>query len=164
MEGAEHMNEAETRAGNIGDTIKIHPPALAGILLLVTAILHLVAGNHTVRPHQLIGLLVVAAGAGLCSYAAALFAAGDTTRKPLGEPACFVSQTPYTFTRNPMYLGLATILFGFAVFFASAVMLLAPVVFVVVIDRIVIPREEETMERLFGQQYVDYKQRVRRWL
>jgi protein-S-isoprenylcysteine O-methyltransferase Ste14 len=158
------MNEAESHVGNIGDTLKIHPPALAGILLVVTTILHLTAGNHTVRPHQVLGLLVVAVGSGLCCYAAALFAASDTTKKPQGEPSHFVALMPYTFTRNPMYLGLATILLGFAVFFASAVMLLAPLVFVVVIDRMVIPREEETMERRFGQQYVDYKQRVRRWL
>ena len=56
-----------------------------------------------------------------------------------------------------MYFGLATVLLGLAVFFGSIVMLTAPVAFFVAIDRIVIPREEETMERLFGQQYVDYK-------
>jgi protein-S-isoprenylcysteine O-methyltransferase Ste14 len=44
------------------------------------------------------------------------------------------------------------------------VMLLAPAVFFAVIDRMVIPREEETMERLFGQEYRDYTYRVRRWI
>jgi protein-S-isoprenylcysteine O-methyltransferase Ste14 len=32
-----------------------------------------------------------------------------------------------------------------------------------VIDRILIPEEETTMERLFGEQYLDYKRRVQRW-
>jgi protein-S-isoprenylcysteine O-methyltransferase Ste14 len=63
-----------------------------------------------------------------------------------------------------MYLGMTTALFGLAIFFASIVMLLAPAVFFAVIDRIVIPREEETMERLFGNDYVAYKERVRRWI
>ena len=63
-----------------------------------------------------------------------------------------------------MYLGLVTTLLGFAVFFGSIVMLVAPVVFFTVIDRMVIPREEETMERRFGQDYRDYIFRVRRWL
>jgi len=43
-------------------------------------------------------------------------------------------------------------------------MLLAPIVFVIVIHRMVIPQEEGTMERLYGQQYRDYKNRVARWL
>jgi protein-S-isoprenylcysteine O-methyltransferase Ste14 len=50
------------------------------------------------------------------------------------------------------------------VFFGSIAMLLAPIAFVVIIDRMVIPLEEQNMERLFGPQYSDYKTRVRRWL
>ena len=63
-----------------------------------------------------------------------------------------------------MYLGVVTALLGLAIFFGSIAMLLAPAVFFAVIDRMVIPREEETMERLFGQDYVAYKDRVRRWI
>jgi protein-S-isoprenylcysteine O-methyltransferase Ste14 len=43
-------------------------------------------------------------------------------------------------------------------------MLIAPLLFFLVIDRMLIPEEEETMERIFGEQYLDYKRRVRRWL
>jgi protein-S-isoprenylcysteine O-methyltransferase Ste14 len=111
-----------------------------------------------------IGLLFVVFGAGMSSFAAAIFQARETTRNPYGEPAAFVVQSPYTWTRNPMYLGLTTALFGLALFFSSIVMLLGPAVFFAVIDRIVIPREEETMERLFGKDYLDYTNRVRRWL
>jgi protein-S-isoprenylcysteine O-methyltransferase Ste14 len=71
---------------------------------------------------------------------------------------------PYTFTRNPMYLGITIVLFGFAVFFSSVVMLIAPIGFLLVIDRMAIPLEEQNMERLFGTSYFDYKTRVRRWL
>jgi protein-S-isoprenylcysteine O-methyltransferase Ste14 len=144
---------------------KIHPPILACALLLVTLILHFVLPEERfVGWHHVIGLILVAGGAGLCAFAAAIFQARETTKNPYGEPANFVVQTPYTWTRNPMYLGLTTTLLGFAIFFDSTVMLLAPVVFFVAIDRMVIPREEETMERLFRQQYVDYKNRVRRWI
>jgi protein-S-isoprenylcysteine O-methyltransferase Ste14 len=103
-------------------------------------------------------------GAGLSCFAAALFQARETTRNPYGEPTALVAQAPYTWTRNPMYLGLATALMGLAIFFSSIAMLLAPVVFLAVIDRMVIPREEETLGRLFGNDYADYKNRVRRWI
>jgi protein-S-isoprenylcysteine O-methyltransferase Ste14 len=144
---------------------KIHPPLLAVALILITLILHFVLPEESlVGWHHVIGLLLVAIGAGLSSFAAAIFQARDTTRNPYGDPATFVVQAPYTWTRNPMYLGITTALFGLAIFFGSIVMLLAPIAFFIVIDRMVIPREEETMERLFSQQYVDYKNQVRRWV
>jgi protein-S-isoprenylcysteine O-methyltransferase Ste14 len=147
-------------------TMKIHPPLLAGVLVLVTLALHfMLPEERTVGWEQVIGLLFVAFGAGLSSFAAAIFQARETTRKPWGEPTKFVEQPPFTWTRNPMYLGLTATLFGLAIFFGSIVMLLlAPPVFFAVIDRMVIPREEETMERLFGQDYVAYKDSVRRWI
>jgi protein-S-isoprenylcysteine O-methyltransferase Ste14 len=145
--------------------MKIHPPLLAGALVLVTLALHFILPEErTVGWEQFIGLLFVAAGVGVMCFAAAIFSARDTTRNPYGEPTAFVALPPYTWTRNPMYLGLATTLFGLAIFFGSIVMLLAPAVFFAVIDRMVIPREEETMERLFGQEYRDYTYRVRRWI
>jgi len=144
---------------------KIHPPLLAVALILITLILHFVLPeDRLVGWHHVIGLLLVALGAGLSSFAAAIFQARDTTKNPYGDPATFVVQAPYTWTRNPMYLGTTTALLGLATFFSSIVMLLAPIAFFIVIDRMVIPREEETMDRLFSQQYVDYKNRVRRWV
>ncbi len=159
------MDETATNFGE-RNGIRIHPPLLAVGLLLAGLILHLL-GSHQHRAvhfHQLAGLLLVAAGAGLSAYAAGLFSARDTTRNPYGEPAQFVTSTPYTFTRNPMYVGVTTILLGFAIFFWSPVMVLAPIMFFLVIDRVVIPREEQALERIFGASYQDYQRRVRRWL
>ena len=160
------MNSTEPQASSTTlTTMKIHPPLLAGALLLVALALHFILPEErTVGWEQFIGLLVVAAGVGVMCFAAAIFGARDTTRNPYGEPTAFVVRPPYTWTRNPMYLGLATTLLGLAIFFGSIVMLLAPAVFFAVIDRMVIPREEETMERLFGQEYRDYTYRVRRWI
>jgi protein-S-isoprenylcysteine O-methyltransferase Ste14 len=160
------MNSTEPQASSTTlTTMKIHPPLLAVTLLLVTLALHfMLPEERTVGWEQVIGLLFVAVGVGLSSFAAAIFSARDTTKKPWGEPTKFVVQAPFTWTRNPMYLGIVTVLLGLAIFFGSIAMLLAPAVFFAVIDRMVIPREEETMERLFGQDYVAYKDRVRRWI
>src|SRR5271156_1941603 len=160
------MNSTEPQApSTVLSTIKIHPPILAGALLLVTLVLHfMLPEERAVGWEQAIGLLFVVFGAVLASFAAAIFQARETTRNPYGEPAAFVVQSPYTWTRNPMYLGLTIVLFGLEVFFGSIVMLAGPAVFFAVIDRIVIPREEETMERLFGKDYLDYTNRVRRWI
>src|SRR5277367_6779242 len=160
------MNSTDPQApSTVLTTTKIHPPILAGGLLLVTLALHfMLPEERAVGWEQVIGLLFVMFGVGMSSFAAAIFQARETTKNPYGEPTAFVAQPPYTWTRNPMYLGLATTLFGLAIFFGSIAMLLAPAVFFAVIDRLVIPREEETMERLFGQDYRDYTYRVRRWI
>jgi protein-S-isoprenylcysteine O-methyltransferase Ste14 len=145
--------------------LPIPPPLLALLCLIGGLLLHaLSSGPREVFAHHVLGLLIVAGGTGLCFYAAALFQARGTTKNPKGDATAFVAEMPYTFTRNPMYLGLTLILFGFAVFFGSIAMLLAPIAFVVIIDRMVIPLEEQNMERLFGASYTDYQTRVRRWL
>jgi protein-S-isoprenylcysteine O-methyltransferase Ste14 len=164
------MDETNHQLGDDDGSIRIHPPALAGILLLAGLIIHLLGSHHRFHHHgaahfhQLAGLLMVAVGVGLSFYAAAIFAARDTTKDPYGQPAALVTIAPFTFTRNPMYLGLTIILFGFAIFFFSPAMLLAPLVFFVVIDRVIIPKEEQALERSFGSSYLDYQRRVRRWL
>jgi protein-S-isoprenylcysteine O-methyltransferase Ste14 len=145
--------------------LPIPPPLLALLLLAGGLLLHAMShGPRMVFAHHVLGLLIVAGGTGLCFYAAAVFQARGTTKNPHGDATAFVVEMPYTFTRNPMYLGITLVLFGFAVFFSSIAMLLAPLAFVVIIDRMMIPLEEQNMERLFGPSYMDYQTRVRRWL
>ena len=70
----------------------------------------------------------------------------------------------YRFTRNPMYIGFALWTLGLAILVDSAWMLLAVPIGLVLIDRFVITREERYLERKFGEEYLDYKRRVRRWI
>jgi protein-S-isoprenylcysteine O-methyltransferase Ste14 len=148
------------------DTIHIHPPLFAALCLITTLTLQYMLPSLRLfhSPHHVMGPLLVMAGLATMLPAATIFSSRGTTKNPYGEPATFVSSPPYTFTRNPMYLGIVLILGGLAVWAGSAVMLLAPLAFYLTIDRLVIPSEERTMERLFGDEYVQYKARVRRWL
>jgi len=75
-----------------------------------------------------------------------------------------VTDGPFRYTRNPGYLGLAMLYAGIAVLRNSLwAILLLPVV-VYVIQREVIGREERYLERTFGEEYLAYKARVRRWV
>jgi protein-S-isoprenylcysteine O-methyltransferase Ste14 len=68
------------------------------------------------------------------------------------------------YTRNPGYLALAAIYSGIAFLRSSLwAMLLLPLV-LTVIQREVIGREERYLERTFGEEYLDYKGKVRRWI
>ena len=74
------------------------------------------------------------------------------------------TEGPFRYTRNPGYLCLAMIYTGIAVLRNSLwAILLLPLV-LLVIQREVIGREERYLERTFGEEYLNYKRRVRRWL
>ena len=71
---------------------------------------------------------------------------------------------PFGYSRNPAYLGLAMIYAGIAVLRNSLWAILFLPLVVYVIPREVIEREERYLERTFGEEYLAYKARVRRWV
>lgn len=70
----------------------------------------------------------------------------------------------YQVTRNPMYLGLAIVYLGITCLIGNWWHLILFPVLIVVLQEYVIKREERYLERAFGQQYLEYKVSVRRWL
>jgi protein-S-isoprenylcysteine O-methyltransferase Ste14 len=71
---------------------------------------------------------------------------------------------PYQFSRNPIYLAFVLFLFGLAVSLNNLWLLVAVAAFASFMSIIVIPREEQFLERNFQPQYSEYKATVRRWL
>jgi protein-S-isoprenylcysteine O-methyltransferase Ste14 len=63
-----------------------------------------------------------------------------------------------------MYLGMAAILLGTAVVFGTLVTFTFPVLFIMIIEMFIIPDEERKLEKIFGEQYREYKKTVRRWI
>ena len=80
------------------------------------------------------------------------------------ESTTLVTEGPYHYSRNPMYAGLALTLAGLALVLGSLSPLIVPPIFVWWITTRFIQKEEAMLEQRFGAQYLDYKQRVRRWL
>jgi protein-S-isoprenylcysteine O-methyltransferase Ste14 len=93
-----------------------------------------------------------------------LFLRSRTSVVPSKPTTALVTSGPYRISRNPMYVGMAVLYVALAlalgVIWALA---LVPVVLLVV-DRLVIAREERYLEASFGDEYRAYKLRVRRWL
>ncbi len=87
------------------------------------------------------------------------------TRVETNKPTTtIVANGPYRFTRNPIYIGMFLGQTGLAIGFDSLWILATLVPFYFVIRHGVIAREEAYLERKFGDVYLDYKSRVRRWL
>jgi protein-S-isoprenylcysteine O-methyltransferase Ste14 len=87
-----------------------------------------------------------------------------TNVDPREPTTAIVTEGPYRFTRNPLYLCLTLVYAGISALANAlwAVLLLPGVL--AVMRRGVIEREERYLERKFGDEYVNYKARVRRWI
>ena len=146
----------------------VHPPIIAAGCLLAAFALHSFFPGmrlpFSFPGHQVIGALVIVTGLLLSSLGIRHFRRHQTTVEPFGTPTALVATGPYRFTRNPMYLGIVTTLLGIALVVATVPFLLAPLAFFVIINATQIPREEAKLTALFGDEYTNYRRRVRRWL
>ena len=88
----------------------------------------------------------------------------NTNINPTQPVHAIVTEGPFRFTRNPLYLGMTLLYIGI-MFLVNSLwpMLILPVV-LGLMNFGVIAREERYLERKFGAQYLTYKQRVRRWI
>jgi protein-S-isoprenylcysteine O-methyltransferase Ste14 len=116
------------------------------------------------EPYTYLGIVLMLVGLGLATWASTLFRKAGTSFQLHGESSVLVTSGLYRFSRNPMYLGMLIWLIGLAVLLGSLIAFLFPILFFLAVNFYIVPLEEKSMERLFGAQFTEYKQRVRRWL
>ncbi len=114
--------------------------------------------------YNLLGLLFVAFGAVMNLWTDSIFKKRKTTVKPYGKPDTLIDEGPFSISRNPMYLGMASMLLGIPMLMGSYLSLIYPIIFVMVMERRFIPYEERNLKKTFGKDYDDYRNSVRRWI
>ena len=95
-----------------------------------------------------------------------LFRKAKTTVNPLQPQSAtsLVVSGVFSLSRNPMYVGVAFILLAWSMYLGSSWALLGVVGFVIFINQFQIVPEERAMLALFGEEFVSYSKKVRRWL
>jgi protein-S-isoprenylcysteine O-methyltransferase Ste14 len=111
-----------------------------------------------------VGVALAIVGLASAASAMGLFASRLTTFIPTGQPSKLVASGAYAWTRNPMYVGLTCIYAGAALALGQVWTLALVVLPWAAANWVVIPFEEARLRETFGQDYVDYCLRVRRWL
>ncbi len=109
------------------------------------------------------GPVLVAASFGLFIWAASTMHRGSAsipTNKPTNS---LVVKGPFRFSRNPIYLSMVSLLLGVGIWANSLWFIGLAALAVVLLDWGVISREERYLGRKFGDEYLTYKGRVRRW-
>ena len=146
--------------------IRVPPPLIYLLALLLGLLL-----NRRLRVPflsrgvaRVLGWPLVGGGMALAVWFARTLHGADTTLRTDKPVSSLVQYGPFRYSRNPGYLSLTMIYAGIAMLRKAlwAILLLPLVVYV--IQREVIEREERYLERTFGEEYLAYKRRVRRWV
>ena len=118
-------------------------------------------------PHALtapLGILLALAGVILFIGSVGKFRTAGTPVPGNQPTTAIVRSGPYRFSRNPIYLAFSLLHLGLAIWINSLWLVATLIASVALMALIVIPREEEYLERRFGAEYLDYKKSVRRWV
>lgn len=110
------------------------------------------------------GLLLICAALTVTIWHKRLFRKEKTNINTFGKPDVLVEEGLFKYIRNPMYLGFLVSLVGLALLGGALSPWIMVVIFFVLADRWYIPFEEKLMLETFGEQYIQYQQRTRRWI
>lgn len=144
-----------------------HIPDICLVLSIVLAFgLAALVPQATIFPWavRILGWLIFAAALIILVLAFSRLKQQHTSTNPIDKPSQLITRDVYGFSRNPLYLAYVLVAFGCALASGSWLALFVPIVCFVIIDRLIIPIEEQQMKYAFGASYARYAQKVRRWL
>lgn len=150
--------------------VRILPPGVPLITILLGQVLQrtwpiaLVPELAPLVRYGVGGGIVAAAILGLGFRAVRTMRRSGQSENPWKPTPSVIETGPYRFTRNPMYLQLVIVCIGFAIMLQNPWTLLLTPLAALVLQELAIRPEEEYLERKFGETYLAYKRRVRRWL
>jgi protein-S-isoprenylcysteine O-methyltransferase Ste14 len=155
------LSHEEDRPG-----VPIAPPLLFVLPILASLAFERLAPTSFVHgaSRWIIGVLIFVTGIALGGSGFITQKRAGTDPIPFNPTTRIVAHGVYRFTRNPMYVGFALCTLALAILVDSTWMLLAVPIGLVLTDRLIVTREERYLERKFGEEYLTYKRRVRRWI
>jgi protein-S-isoprenylcysteine O-methyltransferase Ste14 len=145
--------------------VRIPTPLWLFAFVLAALGIDSLAHTQPVLKHWPTGLAVIAVGLAVSGWGRLTFSRRGAEVMPSSDThPTLVESGPFRFTRNPMYLGMVIIGIGAALVCGTWLMWLVPVVVFALDQFLIIPYEERSVERTFGEAYREYQARVRRWL
>jgi len=146
--------------------IEYRPPRIAMALLAIATALHVSFPEQSSSHFSSIYLSAVLVSAGFTVMILAWwqFKERKVAICPTASTSYLITDGIYRLTRNPMYLGMATMLGGAAAFIGTLPFYGVTVVYFILMDRCFCPYEEEKLVATFGRDYDSYRSSVRRWI
>jgi protein-S-isoprenylcysteine O-methyltransferase Ste14 len=150
--------------------VRVFPPAVPLLTVVAGLLIEIrwpIATGITINPvlRYVIGAgMISAAIIGLGVWSVTIMRRSGQSENPWKPTTSVIDYGPFRITRNPMYLQMVLVCFGFSIVFANVWIAILTPFCALVLDRLVIQYEEEYLERKFGEHYREYKARVRRWI
>lgn len=145
---------------------KLLPPTYLYLAVALVIMLYILVPGPQIMPSlwRYLGILPLILGGALNVLADQAFKRHKTTVKPFEESTYLVTDGVFRLSRNPMYLGFVLILVGIAMLLGSLTPWIGVVGFPFLMENRFIRTEETMLEARFGDTWLAYKQRTRRWL
>ena len=145
---------------------KSRPDVYFIVFLILSIALHFIFPIKKLiyPPYTYLGFVFIAFGAILNIWTDLLFKKKKTTVKPYEKPKELIISGTFRISRHPIYLGMMSILLGMAILHGTLITFIFPIAFVILMEILFNPFEEKNLEKVFGKKYLDYKNRVRRWI
>tara|TARA_A100001035_G_scaffold225040_1_gene185809 strand:+ start:59 stop:451 length:393 start_codon:yes stop_codon:yes gene_type:complete len=115
-------------------------------------------------PLIIFGLGLIGLGFLLAFNSIARFIRAKTGVVPFSESTTLITEGFYKYTRNPMYVGMNSFLLGLLIILNNPINFIFLIIFFFIVRNLFVIKEELQMEQTFGEDYLSYKGRVRRWL
>lgn len=147
-----------------GPGVRIPPPVLVAAVLAAAWLLQRLTPVPIGPPLPGIGALLIFVALALIGWALLVLVKAGNDPRPDRPDQVLVQGGPYRFSRNPIYLGFLVALAGFALRSGDLWGWVAVAVGHLLLDRLVVAREEAYLATRFGAAYEAYRRRVRRWL
>jgi protein-S-isoprenylcysteine O-methyltransferase Ste14 len=132
-------------------------------LCITSSIGFMVFGNYLTVLESILSYAIIYIGILLIASGHLMLKLSHTTFQA-ETPATLVTNGPYIYTRNPIYLGMLLLLVGASIHKGNMLRWLVPVAFYYYIDTYIIPLEEDILKVQFKEDFLKYSQVVRRWV
>ena len=147
-------------------TIKIPPPILVIILTSLVYFSSTKLELIYLPFRQIVSVIILVIGLIVIISPVVDFVKSKTTVNPVKFKNVnrLVTTGIYRYSRNPMYLGMILIIISTTVYYLNFLSIFSPLIFYIWINKFQISREEIFLEDKFGNEYLKYKSKTRRWI
>ncbi len=146
--------------------VLVFPPALFAGTLLASLALHWIWGwrlGWPTVPRMVLGGLGIAVAVWLALSGKRALKAAGTNIRPDQPTTAIVTGGPYRFSRNPLYVAMLILYLSVTIVANSVWPLVLLLPMFLVLEFGIVRREERYLAAKFGEPYLAYKARVRRW-
>ncbi|MCB4821905.1 methyltransferase family protein [Roseicella aerolata] len=147
-----------------GPGVRLPLPLLVGGVVLGGWMMRQILPVQISAPLPGLSAAVMGLGLALSIWTVVTMLRAGTDPRPDKPDQALVERGPFRFSRNPIYLGFLLVATGFALRWGDLWPWLSVAWCFLLLDRMVVAREEAYLRRRFGAAYEAYMQRVRRWV